>query len=76
MAGLAVLLAALGYALSAITTRVLGRTDSTQSMVFWVLTLMDIVATMLALPQWRPIEPASWLAIAGMAVTGSVGQWR
>lgn len=75
VAGLAVLLSALGYALSAITTRVLGRTDTTQSMVFWLLTLMGIAAMLLALPQWRPIEPSTWIAIIGMAVTGSVGQW-
>jgi tetratricopeptide (TPR) repeat protein len=37
-AGLAVLLAALGYAISAITVRVLARTDSTPAMVFWLLT--------------------------------------
>src|SRR5215212_1152545 len=35
--GLAILVTALGYALSAITVRVLGRTDSTQSMVFWLM---------------------------------------
>ncbi len=74
-AGLAILVSALGYALSAITTRVLGRTDSTQSMVFWLLTLMGAAATLLALPQWRPIAPAHWLVIAGMALTGSIGQW-
>lgn len=75
LAGLSILLAAIGYALSAITTRVLGRTDSTQSMVFWVLTLMGAGATALALPQWRAIQPEHWFAIAAMAVTGTVGQW-
>ena len=38
--GLAILATALGYALSAITVRVLGRTDSTQSMVFWLMTFI------------------------------------
>src|SRR6185436_17627330 len=36
--GLAVLATATLYAVSAITVRVLGRTDSTQSMVFWLMT--------------------------------------
>ena len=74
-AGLAVLASALGYALSAIITRVLGRTDTTQSMVFWLLTLMGAAATLLALPQWRPIATAHWLPILGMALSGCVGQW-
>lgn len=75
LAGLSILFAALGYAISAITTRVLGRTDTTQSMVFWVLALMAAGASALALPQWRPIETSHWLPILGMAITGSVGQW-
>lgn len=73
--GLAVVLTAVGYALSAITVRVLGRTDSTQSMVFWLMLMVGIGAGLLALPAWRPIQSAHWPAIAGMAVTGSLGQW-
>jgi hypothetical protein len=37
LGGLAIIVSAMGYALSAITVRVLGRTDSTQSMVVWML---------------------------------------
>lgn len=73
--GLAVLVTAAGYALSAITVRVLGRTDSTQSMVFWLMTFVALGAGVLALPAWRPILPEHWLVIAGIAVTGSLGQW-
>lgn len=73
--GLAVLVTALGYALSAITVRILGRTDSTQSMVFWLMTIVGLGAGVLALPVWRPIQPEHWLAIGGLAVTGSLGQW-
>jgi drug/metabolite transporter (DMT)-like permease len=73
--GLAVLWTAIGYALSAITVRVLGRTDSTQSMVFWLMTMTAVGAGLLALPSWRPIQPGHWIAIGGIAVTGSVGQW-
>jgi len=32
-------------------------------------------ATLLALPQWRPIQPSHWLALAGISVAGSIGQW-
>ena len=73
--GLAVLWTAIGYALSAITVRVLGRTDSTQSMVFWLMTMTAVGAGGLALPSWRPIQPEHWITIGGIAITGSVGQW-
>ena len=72
--GLAMLATAVGYALSAITVRVLGRTDSTQAMMFWLMLLIGIGAGALALPDWRPIQPAHWPVIAGIAVIGSLGQ--
>lgn len=74
-AGLAVLLAALGYALSALTVRVLGRTDSTQSMVFWMMAMLSVFATILALPNWVAIDSAHTLWLVGLAITGAVGQW-
>lgn len=73
--GLAVLATAALYAVSAITVRVLGRTDSTQSMVFWLMTTVAVGAGLLALPSWRPIQPEHWLVIGGIAITGSLGQW-
>ncbi|MGZ8781554.1 MAG: DMT family transporter [Thermoanaerobaculia bacterium] len=75
LAGLAVVVCALGYALSAILVRILGRTDSTESMVFWLMILMGAGAALLALPQWRPIQPQHWIVIAGIGVTGCLGQW-
>jgi len=73
--GLAVVVTAIGYALTAITVRVLGATDNTQSMVFWLMLLMGTGAGLLAIPGWRAIQPEHWLVIAGIAVTGSLGQW-
>ncbi len=73
--GLAIVVCAIGYALSAITVRILGRTDSTQSMVFWLMTMVGAGASLLALPKWRAIEPRHWIVIAGIAVTGGLGQW-
>jgi drug/metabolite transporter (DMT)-like permease len=72
---LAIFLSAVAYALSAILVRVLGRTDSTQTMVFWLMFSVGVVATLLALPRWRPIEPEHWPAIAAIAFTGALGQW-
>ncbi|HEU4520790.1 MAG TPA: DMT family transporter [Thermoanaerobaculia bacterium] len=73
--GIAVLICATGYALSAITVRILGRTDSTQSMVFWLMTMVGAGAGILAIPQWKAIQPQDWIVIAGIALTGSLGQW-
>jgi drug/metabolite transporter (DMT)-like permease len=73
--GLAVLATAVCYALSAITVRVLGRTDSTQSMVFWIMTFVALGAGALALPDWHAIERRDWIVLVALAATGSVGQW-
>ncbi len=57
------------------TVRILGRTDSTPSMVFWTMLLITVGAGAVALPGWRPIQPEHWGPIAAMAVTGSLAQW-
>ena len=75
LAGLSVVICAVGYALSAILVRILGRTDSSESMVFWLLTLMGAGATLLALPQWRPIQAQHWMAIVIVGLSGCLGQW-
>lgn len=73
-AGLAVVVAAAGYALSAILVRVLHRTDSGQSMVFWMLVMTAAGASLLALPGWVPLRAADAWVIAGVGVTGFLGQ--
>ena len=75
LAGLAVLVSATGYALSAISVRVLGRSDSTQAMVFWLLVMTGLFATALAWRDWTPINPGHWRVLAVLAVTGAVGQY-
>ncbi|MFP5248093.1 MAG: EamA family transporter, partial [Thermoanaerobaculia bacterium] len=73
--GLAVVICAIGYALSAILVRLLGRSDTTEAMVFWVIVLMGAGATALAIPQWRAIQSEHWIAIVGVGVAGCIGQW-
>ena len=75
LAGLAVLVSATGYSISAIAVRVLGRSDSTQAMVFWMLLMMSVFATGLAWRDWVPIRSEDWSVIAALAVTGAVGQY-
>lgn len=72
---LAVLCTALCYALSSVIVRILGRTDSTQSMMFWMTGMLSVGATALALPDWQPIQRDHYWIILGVAFTGAVGQW-
>lgn len=74
-AGLAVLVAALAYAVSAITVRVLARTDSNQAMVVWSLAMMAVGAGALAWPHWVPLHLQDAWIIAGIGVAGSLGQY-
>ena len=75
LAGLAVLVAATGYSISAITVRVLARTDSTQAMVFWMVTLLAIGAGALAAPGWVRIEAEHFWLIAGVGLSGALAQY-
>lgn len=75
LASLAVLLAAAMYAVSAITVRVLARTDSTQAMVVWLMTLLALGAGALAWPQWVPIRAEHAWLIAGIGLAGALGQY-
>ena len=74
LGALAVLGAALCYALSALAGRMLTRTDSSASLVFWSTALLALGASALAAPQWLAVQAAHWPLVAGLAVTGFVGQ--
>lgn len=75
LAGIAVLVAALGYAVSAITVRVLARTDSTQAMMVWLLAMMAVGAGAIAWPEWVPLRGADAWLILGVGVAGALGQY-
>jgi drug/metabolite transporter (DMT)-like permease len=68
------LVSAVAYALSAISVRILTRTDTTVSMVFWFMVLLTLFAGLIAAPNWVPIRPSDWVWIATLGVTGSFGQ--
>ena len=75
IAGLAVLLSALGYAISAITVRLLARTDSVQAMMVWLLALMAIGAGALSAHEWVAVQREHWWLIAALGVAGALGQY-
>lgn len=74
-AGLAVLLSALGYAIAAITVRVLAGTDSTQAMVVWLMASMAAGAGALAARGWVPLRGEHAWLVAGVGLAGALGQY-
>jgi drug/metabolite transporter (DMT)-like permease len=75
LSGLAVLGSALAYAIGAVSVRLLGKTDTTQAMVFWMLTLLAIFATALAWPEWRSVRSEDAWLLAGVGLSGAIGQY-
>ncbi len=74
LGSLAILAAAVCYSVSAITVRVLSRTDSSDSMVFWAMTMIAVGAGCIAAPHWQAIEPRHFMVLAGIGITGFFGQ--
>jgi drug/metabolite transporter (DMT)-like permease len=71
---LAAVLAALCYSLGVITLRVLARTDTTESMVFWFTAMLAVGAGVLSIPGWQPLQFADWPLLVGLGLAGSLGQ--
>ena len=74
MGALAVLGAAAAYAVSAIAGRLLTRTDSSASLVFWTTSMLALGASVLAWPQWIAVNPDHWPLVLGLGITGFLGQ--
>jgi drug/metabolite transporter (DMT)-like permease len=74
LGGLAILGAAACYAVSAITARILARSDRGEHMVFWLMVLMGVGATILAAPHWVSLRAQDFWLLVGLAVSGFLGQ--
>jgi drug/metabolite transporter (DMT)-like permease len=72
--GLVLVLAALCYAVAAITVRMLAQRDSPEAMVFWFLVLLSAFAGAIAAFDWRPIQPGHLGIVAAIGLTGAMGQ--
>jgi len=70
----AVLLATLCYSVSALTVRHLSRTQTRIALVFWYLLLIAIGAGALAWREWLPLRLEDWWLMAGIGLTGTLGQ--
>ena len=74
LSGLAILVAAVCYAVSAITVRIVVRTDSVESQLFWLMAMVALGAGALAAPQWVAVRmDDAWILLA-VAITGFLGQ--
>lgn len=74
LGGLAILLAAVCYAASAITVRMLAQRDSTQAMVFWLMVILVVGGGALSWHEWTPIQARHGWVIAGIGVVGTLAQ--
>jgi drug/metabolite transporter (DMT)-like permease len=74
LGGLAVLASAVCYAGSAISARIVARTDRPEHMTFWVMLLMAAGATLLALPGWVEVRAQHAPLLAVLALSGFAGQ--
>jgi drug/metabolite transporter (DMT)-like permease len=74
LAGLAALGSALAYAVVVVMVRVMSRTETTASMVFWYLVMLAAGALALALPGWIAILAADWPWIVAIGLAGWAGQ--
>ena len=65
---------AVAYALAGVSVRVMTKTETTASMVFWFLVLLTLFCAVLALPDWVPIRREDWPWLAALGVSGGLGQ--
>lgn len=69
---LAALTSAIAYAVSGIMVRMLLKTETNTSVVFWSLLIMTLISTALALPNWAPIQVEHLWWIVGTGATGAL----
>lgn len=74
LGGLAVLGSAACYAASAIASRIVSRSDSSEQIMFWLLVMTAAGAGTLAAPHWVALRVGDLPVLAGLAVSGFLGQ--
>jgi drug/metabolite transporter (DMT)-like permease len=73
LGALAALCSAVGYAFSALSLRILTRTEATVSVVLWPIVVMTLVSTAIAAPHWVGIRLEHWAWIAATGAVGALG---
>jgi len=75
LGAVAALIGATAYALSGIAVRVLTRTDTTVSVVFWTISTMTVLTAAIAAPRWVAIEHDHWKWLVALGILAAVGQY-
>lgn len=75
LGGVAIIASAACYATAAVIVRVASRTDTTESLMFWMTATLSVGAGLLAWPEWVALHASDAWVIAGVAVTGAVGTY-
>ncbi len=71
---LAILAAAACYALSNMLGRLISRTEPSAALVFWTTAGMALGGSLAAAPHWVPVQADHAWALAGLALSGFLGQ--
>jgi len=74
LSGLAVLGSAGCYAVSAVVARLSSRSDSSESLMLWIMVMVALGAGLLALPGWVGVRPTDYTLLLALAVAGFGGQ--
>jgi drug/metabolite transporter (DMT)-like permease len=74
LGAVAALLSATGYAFNAVALRIITRTDTTASVVFWMIGLMTVIAVCIAAPHWIAIRREDWILLAAIGLFSSIAQ--
>jgi drug/metabolite transporter (DMT)-like permease len=72
--GIAALASAICYAISAITIKVLSRTDSGPATIFWTLSFISIISGAMVAFDWTPLRWEHWYLFFGVGLFGAIGQ--
>ena len=74
LGALAALVSAAAYAFNVIALRVISRSDTTSSVVFWMIGLLAIIAGAVAAPNWVPLRHEDWVLLAAIGIFAAIGQ--
>jgi drug/metabolite transporter (DMT)-like permease len=69
------LVAMVAYTISVVTLRVLARTDSNESMVFWFTFALAVGAGLLSIPGWESLRLEHLRLMLGVGACGALGQY-
>jgi len=76
---IAAALAALGsawcYAMNYVLARFMVGTETPESMVFWFLAMLAVGCGVMAAPGWHAVARSDWALIAGLGLSGALGQF-